>query len=293
MSPSLRPRTAASLVLAASVLALRPGPAPARPDDSVRVVGGRPAADGRYPFMASLQRTGASGASAHFCGGSLVDRAWILTAAHCVHDEATGTFRIVVGATRLSAGEGEVRAAAEIRIDPDYDGDATHGADIAVVRLSAPVDDVAPLEPVRPAERAEWTAGARATVIGWGVTLEAGRVASDRLRAAGLAIQPDSVMSAPDGYGDSFLPSDMVGAGPVEGGPDACYGDSGGPLVIGRGSTLRQVGIVSFGRGCGRHPGVYSRLGEGRVRAFLDRQQRAWRGRAPGPGGAATASTFR
>src|SRR5256885_5724224 len=109
MSPSLRPRAAASLVLAGSLLALRPGPARSRPDDSVRVVGGRPAADGRYPFMASLQRTGATGASAHFCGGSLIDRAWVLSAARCGHDETTDPFPIGVGATRLSARESEIR----------------------------------------------------------------------------------------------------------------------------------------------------------------------------------------
>ena len=64
----------------------------------------------------------------------------------------------------------------------------------------------------------------------------------------------------------------MVGAGPPDGGSDACFGDSGGPLLVGRGSTLRQIGVVSFGLGCGRagHPGVYSRLGEGPVRAFAD-----------------------
>jgi secreted trypsin-like serine protease len=270
MSPSLRPRVAASLVLAASLLALRPGPARSRPDDSVRVVGGQPAADGRFPFMVSLQKPGASGASAHFCGGSLIDREWVLTAGHCVRGQTAGQFRIVVGATRLSAGDGEVRAPVEIRVHPGYDGNATHGADVALVRLSTPVDDIAPLEPVRPAERAKWEAGERATVVGWGVTSEAGTVASDQLLAASLPIQPDAVMTAPDGYGDRFLPSDMIGAGPVEGGSDACFGDSGGPLVIGRGATLRQIGIVSFGRGCGRQPGVYSRLGEGRVRAFAD-----------------------
>jgi secreted trypsin-like serine protease len=251
-------------------VAARSGPARSRADDSVRVVGGQPAADGRYPFMVSLQKTGASGASSHFCGGSLIDREWVLTAAHCVAGQTAGQLRIVVGATRLSAGDGEVRSPAEIRAHPDYDGDATHGADIALVRLSTPVDDIAPLEPVRRAERAKWEAGERATVVGWGVTSEAGRVASDQLLAARLPIQSDSTMTAPDGYGASFLPSDMVGAGPVEGGSDACFGDSGGPLVIGRGSTLRQIGIVSFGRGCGRQPGVYGRLGEGRVRAFAD-----------------------
>jgi hypothetical protein len=270
MSRFVRPRVAASLVLAAFFLPLRPvvaaGPPPAG------IVGGTPAAAGAYPFMASLQAVTAGGAYAHFCGGSLLDREWVLTAAHCVHAPAPADFRVVVGATRLSARDGEVRQPAEIKIHPDYDGDATHGADVALIRLSAPVDDVAPIEPVRPAERAGWQAGAPATVIGWGVTNETGKAPSDELRSVRVAIQADSAMAAPGAYGGAFLASDMVGAGRAGGGADGCFGDSGGPLVIGRGPNLRQVGIVSFGASCARpgYPGVFSRIGEGRVRAFAD-----------------------
>jgi secreted trypsin-like serine protease len=272
MSGSLRPRVAASLALAALVLSLHTALASTGFAGSVRVIGGQPVAAGRYPFLASLQKVDSIGAAAHFCGGSLVDEVWILTAAHCMRGLTPGQFRVVVGATRLSAGDGQVRRPAEIRVDPEYDGDATHGADVALVRLAAPVEGITPVEPVRPAERALWEAGDTATVVGWGVTSEAGTAASDELRAARLPIQPDAVMTAPAAYGDSFLPSDMVGAGPPEGGSDACFGDSGGPLLVGRGSTVRQIGVVSFGLGCGRagHPGVYSRLGEGRVRAFAD-----------------------
>ena len=267
-----RPRVAASLVLAALVLPLRPVLASPGPADSVRVLGGRPVTAGRYPFLVSLQRVGATGAAAHFCGGSLIGTVWILTAAHCLQGQSRTGVRVVVGATRLSAGDGQVRRPAEVHIHPAYDGDAAHGADVALIRLSAPVEGITPVKPVGLAERDRWEPGDTATVVGWGVTSEAGTIASDDLLAAPVPIEPDTVMTAADAYGDSFRPSDMVGAGPMKGGSDACFGDSGGPLLVGRGSTLRQVGIVSFGLGCGRpgHPGVYSRLGEGRVRAFVD-----------------------
>jgi secreted trypsin-like serine protease len=271
MSRFVRPRVAASLVLAALVLPLRPvvaAPTTAR----ARIIGGTAVAAGRFPFMASLQKLTASGAAAHFCGGSLIDREWILTAAHCVREPAPAEFRIVVGATRLSEGGGEVRRPAEIRADPDYDGNATHGADIALVRLSAPIDGITPIEPVRESERARWEPGDIATVIGWGVTSEAAAMASDELRSVRVPIRADADMAAPAVYGGKFLASDMLGAGLPAGGADGCFGDSGGPLVVGSGPNIRQVGIVSFGFGCGRpgYPGVFSRLGEGRVRAFAD-----------------------
>lgn len=45
-------------------------------------------------------------------------------------------------------------------------------------------------------------------------------------------------------------------------GRDACDGDGGGPLVCEKEGTWYQVGIVSFGIGCGRRsiPGVYTRV---------------------------------
>lgn len=50
-------------------------------NDDTRIIGGSPAAAGQFPWQVAVQfRTSAGN---FFCGGSLIDPSWVLTAAHC------------------------------------------------------------------------------------------------------------------------------------------------------------------------------------------------------------------
>ncbi|XP_036189723.1 serine protease 44-like [Myotis myotis] len=54
-------------------------PAPGCGHQTMRIVGGRPAAERQWPWQVSLQIK-----DEHVCGGSLIANRWVLTAAHCI-----------------------------------------------------------------------------------------------------------------------------------------------------------------------------------------------------------------
>lgn len=49
-----------------------------------RMVGGQTAIPNSWPWQVSLQVT-YSEPNGHFCGGTLINSQWIITATHCVH----------------------------------------------------------------------------------------------------------------------------------------------------------------------------------------------------------------
>src|SRR6185369_2607254 len=52
--------------------------------DQPKIVGGKPAPAGAFPWQVSLGVSWiADPFSAHFCGGSVLNEKWIITAAHC------------------------------------------------------------------------------------------------------------------------------------------------------------------------------------------------------------------
>lgn len=106
--------------------------------------------------------------------------------------------------------------------------------------------------------------GMEVDVIGMGAHHEGALESSDYLEHTTIAIMNNKDCNKY--FGTDWVLDDMVCAGHLAGGKDSCQGDSGGPLVEeGRVTDDRhlvkwQVGIVSFGIGCGRPGlgGVYS-----------------------------------
>ncbi|MET9293512.1 serine protease [Streptomyces sp. NPDC003077] len=251
----------AALGALALVLAV---PAVASADGSV--VGGAPVQVSESPWtvaLASRERFGA-GRSGQFCGGALVGRKTVVTAAHCLGRDVLGVpwqqvrdLRIVVGRNDMTTRNGKELPPAKVWVNPDYDSRTNEG-DVAVLTLAEPVADARAV-PMAGAGDAAYRSGTAASVYGWGDTTGNGDYANT-LHAAGVRVLADAVceQAYPGSATGTYRKASMVCAGEQNGGRDACQGDSGGPLVA-RG---RLVGLVSWGAGCGEpgKPGVYTRI---------------------------------
>lgn len=70
------------------------------PDPIPIVFGGTPAREGQFPYQVSIQTPKGK----HHCGGSIYNRRWIVTAAHCNNEFLPNGFAVEVGTTELSRG---------------------------------------------------------------------------------------------------------------------------------------------------------------------------------------------
>jgi secreted trypsin-like serine protease len=240
-----------------------------------QVVGGAPVPNGDYSFVASLGdvRLGATAYGRHFCGGSLIDRNSVLTAAHCVKGTPNWPLRVVVGRTVLSGGGGQARRVARISIHPKFRGFASLTHDAAVLTLKKPVRNIAPIRLSGTAQNPLERPGRPATIAGWGNTIKQpprgsnGGSYPDRMRVARVPVVSD--LTARKAYGPPYVGALMVAAGKGE--KDACDGDSGGPMFAMMAGKRYQVGITSFGKGCAarRYPGAYTEVNARSIRRFI------------------------
>lgn len=234
---------------------------------ATKIIGGAATTIGKYPWQVSLGASWvADPYAAHFCGGSIYSPTVIVTAGHCVQN--TQARDIIVSAGTAKLGHGGVRRnVRRVIVHADYRVNAWGDPDndIALLELLEPL----PLGPtiktiplMTPAQLTAWLNDARPlATVGWGATVQGGQKVRD-LRYVKLGFVRDNTCSEATAYG-ARITGNMICAGNLkEGGTDACQGDSGGPLSTTLNGATAQVGVVSWGEGCGQVGlvGVYARV---------------------------------
>ena len=249
----MKTRLLVALAVVAAFLIGAASPSPA-------IVGGSTAANGAYPFMASLQ----DGSGFAFCGGSVIGSSWVLTAAHCVEGDDGSDLYVVTGRNDLSdTSTGQRIKVASVHVHPAY-ANSTH--DAALLRLSTPTSSPA----IRLAGAADdhlEAAGTPVKVTGWGDQLPTlGLFSTNQLREVDLEVVSDADCGTTNFGFDA--PTGVCAEALLK---DSCQGDSGGPLFATSGGTRIQIGIVSYGTSCAipMFPGVYSEVNNTAIRSWI------------------------
>ncbi|XP_052751308.1 trypsin beta isoform X3 [Galleria mellonella] len=207
------------------------------PELSGQIIGGRPSSVARHPYQVSMVINGNS-----FCGGFIISRTHVMTAAHCVQNTSPGAIRLRVGSTRRDSG-GRIVRVANVTVHPQY-GRPEFDNDIAVLRLAQPLNFNAAVNAIRLPQPGDAVPLVRLTVTGWGLTAPRGRRIPRMMMEAQVPVVPHWLCRL--SYGDALTNHMFCGGHFLIGGVSSCQGDSGGPAVF-RGIAY---GVVSFARGC-------------------------------------------
>ncbi|KAK2855941.1 hypothetical protein Q5P01_004676 [Channa striata] len=217
-----------------------------------RIVGGCVSKAHSWPWQISLRTDN----GVHFCGGTLIHKQWVVTAAHCLESsKRPSAYRVVLGIHTERAAEASKQ---ERRLEKLVLG--PNGADIALLKLERPAllnDKVLPA--CLPDKDYIVPSGTECYVTGWGETKGTG--GDGVLKEAGFPVIENKICNRPSYLNNRVKDHEMC-AGNIEGGTDSCQGDSGGPLVCYAQNSYILQGVTSWGLGCANamKPGVYARV---------------------------------
>lgn len=145
-------------------------------ENETKIIGGRKAPR-PYPYQISLQvkvpiyvgflPTGRY-QYRHNCGGSIISKTCVLTAAHCVKYYKPERLSILAGTNKLKGGNGKRFYVRDIKVHPNYRPFVS--SDIAVLKINSTFKFDEPLiQPIKYSNKTIY-GKENATLTGWGYT---------------------------------------------------------------------------------------------------------------------------
>lgn len=200
------------------------------------IVNGKRATVGVYPWFAQVSLN-SNGYLNNICGGTLINKRWILTAAHCVHD---AKYAVEIGRYSDYSNNNVVYRDVNYVCQHKNFQPQTFTNDIALFRLSNPVNNI---QPVDYKEFTSFYPNMPFKIIGYGAT------DAFQTKYASTLLEGDVFYVTNQFCSQkwvSYIDDNKICASGY-GMQDACLGDSGGPLLKKSSSGWTQVGLVSFG----------------------------------------------
>merc|ERR1711990_47044 len=232
-----------------------------------RIVGGKEGEPkGKLPYQVMFYPCTPQGLCG-LCGGTIVNKKFVVTAAHCWDSRFTN-LRVIVGEHSICDGINEGGKGINVKkatMHPDYNK-KTMDNDIAVLELADELTFTDKIKPAcLPSSATKDFSGTGSTISGWGGTIGYGPrdPRPKQPQQCGLKETMVKVLAGSDSKCSGVLgtSSSKIKLCAWSKDTDTCQGDSGGPLTVPENGKYTLVGVVSYGWGCASStPGIYARV---------------------------------
>ena len=216
-----------------------------------RIINGDRAESKKYPFMTGIFRNSffqESYKTRHICGGTLINKNFILTAAHCLDEKEIFPLDVIVGAYDLNDidnDNNEKRIIKNYKIHSNYFEntyypDSSLGPyDIALLYFEKPITKISPIEILNKSS----TVSEELLLLGWGR-----QSLPDEKEKFPSKLQKGILKVLNDKKCQGDIDTNVeICVGNTEEKINAASGDSGGPFVIKKNDKFYQSALVSRG----------------------------------------------
>ncbi|RWS13969.1 trypsin-1-like protein [Dinothrombium tinctorium] len=232
-----------------------------------RIINGRIAEQNTWPWITAVMVFKNSG-KFESCGGTLIDKRFILTAAHCFPSGIKKVEVLLGGQNRKE--DGEILSVKRILTHDDWKVDSKKikeesetKNDIALVELKDPVKFNLKIKPIcLPPDKNFEPSEKNATVIaaGWG------RTDPDEASSKTINLMETNLTLLDWKTCNKFEALDSSQICAWSNNSSTCKGDSGGPLAYKHENRMIVIGITSYGnKDCVSSPTIFTK-----VAAFLE-----------------------